>query len=154
MEIKDQLRNELKDAMRKRDQRRLDVIRQVETEMALVRSAPGFSEEVDDTLYQKVIAAYVKKMEKAGKEYARMGDRGEEMVDKLAFEVEYLSRWLPVKLSEAETRVLVKATIAELGLSDPKQAGRLVGQLMRTRGKELDGALVNRLAREELAGGE
>jgi len=151
MSIQEELRAELKAAMRQRDQARLDAIRQVESELAVVKSAPGFKGEVDDALYQQVIATYVKRMDKARKEYEELGPRGEEMAQKLAFEVDYLSRWLPRKLSEEDTRVLVREAIAELGVSDPKQVGKLVGHLMKSRGGELDGAIVNRLAREELS---
>ena len=150
MSIKDELRSELKDAMRQHDQRRLDVIRQVETEISLAKSAPGFKGEIDDALYRQVIAAYAKKMDKAREEYAALGGRAQEMADKLAFEVQYLSRWLPRKLGEEETRALVRQTIAELGVSDPKQLGKVVGQLMKTRKEDLDGGLVNRIVREEL----
>jgi hypothetical protein len=150
MSIRDELRNELKEAMRLRDQRRLDVIRQVETELSIAKSAPGFKGEVNDALYQQVIAAYVKKMDKARQEYQQLGERGQEMANKLSFEIEYLNRWLPQKLNEEETRSLVRQSIAELGISDAKQVGRLVGHLMKTRGGDLDGALVNRIAKEEL----
>jgi uncharacterized protein YqeY len=76
------------------------------------------------------------------------------MADKLAYEVEYLSRWLPKKLGEDETRALVAEAVAELGVAgDEKAAGRVTGHLMKTHGKDLDGGLVNRLVREELAGG-
>jgi uncharacterized protein YqeY len=153
MSIWDELRAELKDAMRQRDQQRLDVVRQVETELSVVKSAPGFSGEVDDALYLKVIASYVKKMDKARKEYEGMGERGREMAERLGFETEYLSRWLPKKISEEETLALIREAIAELDLSDPKQAGRLVGHLMKSRGGELDGKLVNQLARRELERG-
>lgn len=150
MSIRDELRNELKEAMRARDQRRLDVIRQVESELSIARSAPGFKGEIDDALYRQVIAAYVKKMEKARQEYVELGGRGQEMAEKLAFEVEYLSWWLPRKLDEEQTRALVRQTIAELGASDLKQAGKVMGHLMKSRKDDLDGALVNRLVREEL----
>ena len=150
MSIKDELRNELKDAMRQHDQRRLDVIRQVETELSMAKSAPGFKGEIDDALYRQVIAAYAKKMDKARQEYLELGGRGLEMADKLGFEVEYLSRWLPRKLDEEQTRALVRQTIAELGVTDAKQTGKVVGHLMKTRKDDLDGGLVNRIVREEL----
>lgn len=150
MSIRDELRNELKEAMRARDQRRLDVIRQVESELSVAKSAPGFKGEIDDALYRQVIATYVKKMEKARQEYVELGGRGQEMAEKLAFEVDYLSRWLPRKLDEEQTRALVRQAIVELGASDLKQAGKVVGQLMKSRKDDLDGALVNRLVREEL----
>lgn len=149
MSIKDELQTELKAAMKARDRRRLDVIRQIETEVSRRTTAPGFSGTVDDELYRSVIAGYVKKMEKARGEYEQMGDRGRDMADKLAFEIEYLGRWLPKKLSEDETRRLVEEAIAELGVDDPKQAGRVIGYLMKTHA-DLDGATVGRLVRERL----
>jgi uncharacterized protein YqeY len=152
MTIKDDFAQELQDAMRAQDGPRRDVIRQVETEVAVAKSQPGFEGEVDDDLYQTVIAAYVKKMDKARHEYLEIGERGAAMAAKLGYEVEYLSRWLPSKLDEAATRDLVKAAIAELGVGgDEKAAGRVTGHVMKTHGKDLDGGLVNRVVREELA---
>jgi uncharacterized protein YqeY len=76
------------------------------------------------------------------------------MAAKLAFEVDYLSRWLPTKLDEAATRTLVREAIEELGVaSDEKAAGRVTGHLMKQHGKDLDGATVSRVVREELSGG-
>ena len=152
MNIKEELAAELREAMKAQDGPRRDVIRQIETEVAVARSEPGFDREVDDDLYRDVIGSYVKKMEKARQEYLEVGERGEAMAAKLRFEVEYLSRWLPEKLDEEATRVLVREAIAELGVaSDEKAAGRVTGQLMKLHGKDLDGGLVNRLVREELA---
>jgi hypothetical protein len=152
MTIREELAAELKNAMRAKDGPRRDVIRQVETEVAVARSHPGFEGEVDDELYRSVIASYVKKMDKARDEYREIGERGAAMADKLGFEVEYLSRWLPSKLDEKATRELVKGAIAELGVAgDEKAAGRVIGHLMKIHGKDLDGGLVNRLVREELA---
>lgn len=152
MTIREELAEELKDAMRAQDGPRRDVIRQVETEVAVVRSQPGFEGEVDDELYRTVIAAYVKKMDKARDEYIEIGERGAAMAAKLGFEVDYLSRWLPSKLDEEATRRLVQDAIAELGVAgDEKAAGRVTGHLMKNHGKEVDGGLVNRLVREELA---
>ena len=113
MNIKEELAAELKDAMKSQDSARRDVIRQVETEVSQARSAPGFSGDVDDAFYQKVIASYVKKMDKTRAEYEGYGDRGADMASKLAYEVEYLSQWLPQKLDEAGTRDLVKEAIED-----------------------------------------
>ena len=78
-----------------------------------------------------------------------MGERGREQADKLAFEIQYLAQWLPIGPSEDETRAMVRFAIAELKANDPKMIGRVIGQVMKSA-KGLDGALVNRLVREEL----
>jgi len=91
-------------------------------------------------------------MDKARREYEGYGERGAEQAAKLAFEVDYLARWLPTKLDEAATRSLIAAAIAEMGVgSDPSAAGRVMGTLMKEHKDDLDGGLVNRLVREALA---
>lgn len=153
MTIREELGAELRDAIKSGDKLRRDAIRQVETEVSTARTRPDFTGDVDDELYQAVIASYVKKMEKSRAEYAELGERGEAMAEKLGFEVEYLSRWLPKKLNEEETRALARVAITELGVSgDEKAAGRVIGHLMKARGDDLDGALVNQVVRQELAG--
>ena len=150
MGIRDELKAELKDAMRAKDTLRLNAIRQVETEVAAVKTAPGFSGEVDDALYEQVVAAYVKKMAKALKEYEGFGEQARHQVEPLRYEVDYFSRWLPKVLDEAATRELISATIAELGVTGVAQAGRVTGQIMKQHKGEVDGGLVNRLVRELL----
>jgi uncharacterized protein YqeY len=152
--IREELRAELTEAMKQKDVNRRELIRIIETEVALARSAAGFTGEIDDDLYRQVIAAYAKKMEKARVEYLELGERGAGMAAKLAWEVSYLSRWLPRKLDEEATRQLVRATIAALGVGgDPKAAGRVTGQVMREQSEAVDGRLVNRLVAEELGQG-
>jgi hypothetical protein len=152
MSIQEELNVELKDAMRARDQPRLEVIRAIETDIKLARTAPGFKGEVNDALYLQIITAYCKKMDKARAEYVALGEPGQAMAAKLAFEVTYLQRWIPKKLGEDETRALLKQAAAELGITDPKQAGKLVGHLMKTRKDDLDGGLASKLAKELLGG--
>lgn len=153
MSIADELQAELEDAIRNKDRARSNVIRSIRTEVAQAKAEPGFSGDVDDDLYVRVIGAYAKRMDKARREYEGLGERGEDMVARLSFELDYLARWLPQKLGEDETRVLVRETIAEIGEGETVRPGQVVGRIMKTHPGELDGALVNRLVREELGGG-
>ena len=150
MSIHDELSIELRDAMRSKDRARANVVRQIESEVSVAKTAPGFEGDVDDALYLRVIKSYVKKMDKARKEYEALGDRGATHAENLAFEVDYLGRWLPDSLDEDATRSLVKSAIAELGADDVKMSGQVIGQVMRS-GQALDGSLVGRLVLEELA---
>jgi uncharacterized protein YqeY len=153
MSIKDELAAELRDAMRSGDHRRREVVREIETQVSRKRAEPGFAGKVDDDLYLEIMGGFAKKMDKAASEYDGLGTRGADMAAKLRWEVEYLARWLPTKLSEEETRKIVRAAIAELAVDDPKMAGRVVGHLMKSMGEDLDGGLVNRVVREELEAG-
>jgi len=148
--IEQELSDELKDALRAGDAKRKNAIRAIQTEAARAKSEPGFGGDTDDAFFEKIIGSFVKKMEKARREYEELGERGEEMAAKLGFEVEYLGRWLPKLLDEDATLILVKGAIAELDASDPKEAGKVVGFIMKSHKGEVDGGLVNRLVRAEL----
>ena len=150
MTIQEQLAAEQKAAMKSGDRATLNVIRQIQSEVAVAKAAPGFDGDVDDDLYLATIATYVKRMDKARNEYADLGERGRDQAEKLAFEIDYLSAYLPQKLDEAATRSVVDQTIADLGAADPKMTGQVIGAVMKS-GEDLDGALVARLVNEALA---
>ena len=150
MSIAEELAAELRDAMKTKDAKRRNVIRQIETEVSRAKAEPGFEGDADDALYLKVLSSYTKKMDKARLEYEAAGERGAEMVAQLNYEVDYLSRWLPKALSEDETRALVADAIAATGAEDPSQAGMVVGHIMKSGQEGVDGAVVNRLVREAL----
>jgi uncharacterized protein YqeY len=149
MSVQEELRKELEEAMRARDRARANVIRQIETEVSVAKSDRGFEGDVDDTLYLTTIANYVKKMDKARSEYEAAGERGKAHVEQLTYEIDYLAQWLAIGPTEQETRAMVRFAIAELKADDPKMMGRVIGHVMKSA-QGLDGALVNRLVREEL----
>lgn len=149
MTIEEQLVAAQTAAMKDGDRATLSVIRQVRSEVGLAKSAPGFSGEVDDELYLATISTYVKRMGKSKVEYEALGDRGSEQAEKLAFEIDYLSTYLPTKLDEAATRALVAQAIEETGATDPKMTGQVIGNVMKS-GEDVDGALVARLVKEAL----
>lgn len=151
MTVQEQLVAAQRTAMKTGDKPTVNVIRQIQSEVAVAKSAPGFTGEVDDDLYLATIAAFVKRMQKARPEFEAAGERGAEHVAKLTFEIDYLSQYLPQQLSEAETRDLVKATIADLGVDDPSRSGQVIGAVMKS-GEAVDGGTVSRLVREELGG--
>ena len=150
MSIEEELKAELKSGMRERDRNRVDVIRQVNSEIERATTAPGFEGEADDELYRKTIAAYAKKMSKALTEYESYGERGADAAAKLRFEVDFLGRWLPQAASADEAAAIVAGVVQELGVTDIKAMGQVMGHIMKHH-PELDGAVVNKLVREQLA---
>jgi len=149
MSIEQRFRDDQKTAMKARDAATLNAIRSIQAEVATAKAAPGFTGEVDDALFLKVISTYVKRISKSKAEYDAMGERGADQASKLGFEIDYLTRYLPKKLNEQDTRMLIETTIADLGADDSTPVGQVVGAVMRS-GEDLDGALVNRLVREAL----
>ena len=113
MALIDELSDALKEAMKAKDKPKLDAIRQVQTEIAKKKSEKG--EEATDDLVLGVISSYVKKMTKAVEEYKSLGDRGLEMAEKIQFEIDFLSNWLPEQLSEEEVMNIIDEVLNDMG---------------------------------------
>ena len=150
MPIEQELNDELKDAMRNKDQARLAAVRGVKADMGKRLSEPGATGPADDDLWIEVIAGFVKRNLKSKAEYDGLGDRGAEIAAKLAWESEYLGRWLPTKLDEAATQLLVDDAIRTTAATEPADAGKVMGLIMKDHKDDVDGALVNRLVRGAL----
>ncbi|HET9489004.1 MAG TPA: GatB/YqeY domain-containing protein [Methylomirabilota bacterium] len=152
MGLEQTLDETLKRAIKDRDARTADVVRMVKTRLAERRTAKGFTGEVDDALVLDVIGAYRKQLQKALAEFEKAGDRGAGQAAQLRFEMGFLDRYLPRRLDEADLRALVKERLAALVINDPKQAGRLVGDIMKTHKGQVDAADVKRIAEALLSG--
>ena len=148
MALADDLSSALKDAMKAKDKPKLDAIRQIQTEIAKKKAEKG--EEVNDDLVLGVISSYVKKMIKAVEEYQSLGDRGLEMAEKIQFEIDFLSTYLPEQLSDEEVEKIVDEVLSELGDVDISQMGRVIGAVM-AKGDGIDGSIVSKIVKDKLS---
>ena len=148
MALADDLSSALKDAMKAKDKPKLDAIRQIQTEIAKKKAEKG--EEVNDDLVLGVISSYVKKMIKAVEEYQSLGDRCQEMADKIQFEIDFLSTYLPEQLGEEEVEKIVDEVLSELGDVDISQMGRVIGAVM-AKGDGIDGSIVSKIVKDKLS---
>ena len=152
MALEQQLTDELTQAIRAKDTRTADVVRMLKTRLQERRTAKGFSGRVDDALVTDVIGAYRKQLQKALVEYDKLGERGAAQAAQLRFEIEFCERFLPKGLDAAALRSLVLERAKALGVTDPRQVGRLVGDVMKTHKGQVDAADVKKIAEELLQG--
>lgn len=147
MGLEEQLRRDLKDAMRARDSHRKSALRMVLTGIQLAEVEAGQDLEDEDIVV--LIRKEVKQREEA---LEMMRDAGrDDLVEDEVKEVEILQAYLPKQMSEDEIRDLVKDVIEEVGAESPSDLGRVMGAIMpRVRGKA-EGRTVNRIVRELLA---
>ena len=150
MSIETQIGDQLKEAIRQKDQRTADCIRMIKTKHMERRTAAGFKGPLDDALWLDVIAAYQKQLRKAREEYAALGARGADALPQIDFEIAFCARFLPKAASDDEVRAVVRETLARLGVSDVKQAGRVVGEIMKANKGKFEPAAVKRFVEEEL----
>jgi uncharacterized protein YqeY len=150
MSLEQTLNDTLTQAIRDKDQRMADIVRMIKSRITERRTAKGFSGQIDDAAVLDVISAYRKSLQKALPDYEKVGERGRAQLDQLRFEIDVLARWLPKGLDEDALRVLVRERLGALGITDAKQVGRLLGDLMKTHKGQIEAADVKRVAEELL----
>ena len=145
MAVKDQIQADLKEAMKARDQVRLDTLRSVISAFNYRRIEAGSDLSDDDQL--AVVQKLVKQRADAIAEFAKAGRA--ELVEKESREREILERYLPAQKSPDEVRAIVRQALAGL-----PEGGRNQGALMKVVMPQLkgvaDGNLVRQIAGEEL----
>ena len=146
MPLEQQLNDTLKQSMRDKDQRTSDVVRMLKTKIMERRTSKGFTGEVDDALITDVIAAYRKQMQKALEEFEKIGEKGAEQAAELRFEIQFCERFLPKGMDEAALKALVQERITALGVTDVKQVGKLVGDIMKSHKGLAEAADIKRIA--------
>jgi uncharacterized protein len=151
MALEHTLNDTLTQAIRARDGRTADVVRMLKTKIQERRTAKGAGE-IDDAAVLDVIAAYRKLLQKALPDYEKAGERGAAQAEQLRFEIGFCERFLPRTMDEAAVRALVQERIAALGITDPKQAGRLIGDIMKTHKGQVEAGDVKRVAEDLLKG--
>ena len=151
MALVETLDETLKQAMKTKDTRTADAVRMIKTKITERRTAKGFAGTVDDAVVLEVIGAYRKQLQKALAEYEKIGDRGAAQADQLRFEIGLCERYLPTRMDDTALRAVVQDRIAALGITDPKQVGRLVGDVMKTHKGQVDAGDVKRIAEAVLS---
>jgi len=153
MGLREQLTDDLKEAMRQQDKVRKRTIRSVvtgiqraETELDNTGQRVTLSE--DDIVV--LIARQAKQREESIIEYQRGGR--EDLVAEEQAELAILKAYLPQQLGRAEIEAQARQVIAEVGATDPRDIGKVMKPLLaRLKGKA-DGAVVNQVVRELLGG--
>ncbi len=144
MSLKEQLSNDLKEAMKEKDQLKKNVITMVRADIKQVEVDKRIDLEDDGII--EIIAKQVKQRRDAQEEFEKGGRQ--DLVEQAQQEIQLLMKYLPAQMSEDEIEKLVKDTILEIGAQSMKDMGKVMVALMpKTRGKA-DGKLVNEIVKK------
>jgi uncharacterized protein YqeY len=152
MSLTEQLNADLKQAMREKDQLRLETLRMVRAEL-LKLEKDGREGGVSDDEAQKCVARLIKQRRDAAEQF-RNGNRPE-LAEKEDAEADLLKVYLPEEVGDDEINAALDEVIAQTGASAPSDIGKVMGITLgklKKSGKMVDGKKVNELARAKLSG--
>ncbi len=142
MSLRDNLNEEIKNAMRAKDKERLGALRLVLAEV----KKKEIDEKVDVT--DDVMIAIASKMIKERKDSVSQYQAANrpELAAKEEAEIAVISEFLPAQLSEEELSNLIKEAIKETGATSIKELGKIMGYLKpKVQGRTDLGALSGKI---------
>jgi uncharacterized protein YqeY len=146
MNIKEQLNQALKDALRKKDNTRKSTIRLA---LAAIKNA-----EIDANaeLDEAALLAILQKEVKSRRETIEAAERAQrqDLIQGAHAEIAILEEYLPQPLTSAELEDLVRAAIAETGATTPRDMGTVMKHLMSQVQGRADGKTVSQVVRQFL----
>jgi uncharacterized protein YqeY len=147
MSLHDRLSEDLKLAMKSRDQLRVDVIRMIKA--AVMNKEMEIKNDLDDAEMSRVMTTMIKQRRESVEQFEK-GNRAE-LAAKERQEITILESYLPQALSTEQLSSVVDAVIQETGAQSLKEMGAVMKAVMvRVAGQLVDGKQISDLVRAKL----
>lgn len=148
MSLEQRLNEDLRSAMRHRDERRLSVIRMIRSQILLEKKKGGAPQTLDDEAVVRLVQGHVKKVREA-LEHAEKAGRSD-LAEEARKEITLAEGYLPPALSDQELDDLVREAVGESGAGGPSGMGAAMKAAMaKVRGRA-DGKRVQEAVRRAL----
>lgn len=147
MSLHDRLSEDLKLAMKAKDQLRMDVIRMIKA--AALNKELELKKSLDDAEMTRVMASLIKQRRESVEQYQKA--QREDLAGKELREISIIEAYLPKALSSDELAQVIESVIRETGATSVKDMGAVMKAVMaRVAGQTMDGKQVSDLVRAKL----
>ncbi|MEE8494545.1 MAG: GatB/YqeY domain-containing protein [Nitrospirales bacterium] len=147
MSLDDQLLEDLRQAMRSKEQLRVNVIRMMKA--AIQTKQLDLKRELDDAELTKVMTTLIKQGKEAAELYSKA--KRDDLAAKELQEIGIIERYLPQAVSEEELVQVIRTVVEETAAQGLKDLGTVMKTLMaRLAGRPVDGKRASELVRGQL----
>jgi uncharacterized protein YqeY len=147
MSLFDRLSDDLKQAMRGKDQLRMDVIRMIKA--AALNKEIELKKDLDDADLSRIMTQLIKQRRESVEQYQKA--KRDDLAGKELQEIAIIEGYLPKALSADEIAQAVSAAIQETGATSPKDMGNVMKAVMaKLAGQTVDGKHISELVRAKL----
>jgi uncharacterized protein YqeY len=148
MTLKERINEDMKAAMRAKDQPRLSTVRMLLA--AMKQKEVDERVMLDDAAVVAIVEKAIKQRRESIAQFEKAGRN--DLADGEKFELGVLSAYLPQQLGEAEIAAAVKAAIAESGAAGAKDMGKVMALVKPRLAGKADMGKVSALVKSSLAG--
>ncbi len=148
MDLKAKLNQDLKEALKAKDEVKLRTVRML---LAAIKNfeVEKMGPATDEEIFQ-IMSKEIKKRQEAIEMYEKGGRPDLAQAEKQ--EIEVIQSYMPNQLGEEEIRELARKVISEMNLKSPKDVGTAMKVIMPQVKGRADGKLVNKIVSELLSG--
>jgi len=146
MSLKEQIKNDIKEAMRAKDTAKRDTLRNINA--AIKQIEVDERRELSDADVEAVLMKYAKQREDAKAQFADAGR--DDLVAKEEAELAIVKSYLPEPLSDEELEAIIKEIIAQTGAESMKDMGKVMGVAKTKIGSRADGGTISKMVKKLL----
>lgn len=151
MDLFEKVSKDIVAAMKAKDKVRLEALRNVKKYFLEAKTAPGAGDVLTDDAAMKILAKLAKQGKDTATLYTEQG-RADLAAEELG-QVAVIEEYLPKPLSAEELEAAVRAIIAEVGATSPKDMGRVMGMASKHLAGKAEGRAISELVKQLLAAG-
>ena len=148
MSIKEQLKKDLTEAIRGRDEITSGTIRMVLTTITNEEVAGKEARVLSDEEVITVLSREAKKRREAAEAFENAGRADKSALEKSEGEV--IAKYLPAQLSEADISAIIAEAISSTGAQGPADMGKVMGAVKPKIAGKADGGVVSALVKAAL----
>lgn len=149
MSLVENIKNDMKKAMKARAELKLSVLRMLVTAIKNKQIELKVQEDLPDEQIVQVIKSEVKKRQDAISSYSEGGR--EDLANKEKEELEILNEYLPKQMSEEAVEKAVAEVVSSIGEVGEQDFGKVMGAVMAKLKGQADGGMVNQVVKRLLS---
>lgn len=142
----DQIKNDMKEAMKAKEVQKRDALRLLLS--AFKQVEVDERRELSDEDVSKIIQKQLKQRQDSAAQFKEAGR--EDLYEKEAAEIAIYSVYMPQQLDDTELEAALKTIIAQVGAESMKDIGKVMGAASKTLSGKADGKRINECAKKLL----
>ncbi len=141
MSLKQQIDNDIKQAMLAKNKEALEALRSIKSMILLAESEKGGSDDITTETENKLLMKATKQRKESADIFQKEGR--EDLANREIFQLNIISGYLPKQLSEDEIKTELQQIILQLGAQGPKDMGKVMGTATKQLAGKADGKVIS-----------
>ncbi|MBX2934098.1 MAG: GatB/YqeY domain-containing protein [Ferruginibacter sp.] len=149
MSLENQVMNEMKNAMKAKDEGVLRALRAIKAEIIKAKTDPGAGGVIDEATELKFLQKMMKQRRDSLEIFEKQGRA--DLAAKEKEEMAVIEKFLPKQLSEAELKEIINEIINKTGATSAADMGKVMGVASKQLAGKADGKTISNIVKEILS---